>query len=288
VVKIGGSFSLPKADIPALMAFADSSQRGNALLQNAYSVGYAGLYDDAGATVEAQRTAYRLNVNATEKYLKASGTWTDPNAIGAAGHSGGPLFVTDQGKAYVAGNFTWANATGKNGAAGNPGGVGGMLLRSHEKRAIDKQLELAGYEADDLPKDVIQGSDQNDAGPEPQTYSESFVPADLLGSFKHEIIYANAGDDVVDGYKSDDEIYGGAGGDALFGGLGDDTLDGGAGDDTLDGGSGDDTLIGGDGADVFVIGKGADRIVNADATDRLYIRVGSLHPPSRRNGRTAS
>jgi Ca2+-binding RTX toxin-like protein len=261
VVKIGGSFSLPKADIPALMAFADSSQRGNALLQNAYSVGYAGLYDDAGATVEAQRTAYRLNVNATEKYLNASGTWTDPNAIGAAGHSGGPLFVTDQGKAYVAGNFTWANATGKNGAAGNPGGVGGMLLRPHEKRAIDKQLELAGYEADDLPKDVIQGSDQNDAGPEPQTYSESFVPADLLGSFKHEIIYANAGDDVVDGYKSDDEIYGGAG---------------------------DDTLIGGDGADVFVIGKGADRIVNADATDRLYIRVGSLHPPSRRNGRTAS
>jgi Trypsin-like peptidase domain len=94
VAKIDGSFSLPRADIPALMAFADSSQRGNALLQNAYSVGSAGLYDDAGATVEAQQTAYRLNVDATGKYLNASGTWTDPNAIGAAGHSGGPLFVT--------------------------------------------------------------------------------------------------------------------------------------------------------------------------------------------------
>ena len=66
-----------------------SSQRGNALLQNAYSVGYPGLYDDAGATVEAQQTAYRLNVDAKAKYLNASGTWTDPNAIGAAGHSGG-------------------------------------------------------------------------------------------------------------------------------------------------------------------------------------------------------
>jgi hypothetical protein len=54
VVKIDGSFSLPKTDIPGLMAFADSSQRGNPLLQNAYSVGYAGLFDDAGATVEAQ------------------------------------------------------------------------------------------------------------------------------------------------------------------------------------------------------------------------------------------
>ena len=211
------------------MAFDGTSQRGNALLQNAYSVGSAGLYDDAGATVEAQQTAYRLNVDATGKYLNASGTWTDPNAIGAAGHSGGPLFVTqtsgtELGKAFVAGNFTSANATGQNGAAGNPGGVGGMLLRPHEKHAIDNQLKLAGYEADDLPKDVIQGSDQNDAGPQAaRTYSESFVPARPPWVFQAPIIYANAGNDVVDGYKGDDEIYGDDGYDALFGGLGDDT-----------------------------------------------------------------
>jgi Ca2+-binding RTX toxin-like protein len=72
-----------------------------------------------------------------------------------------------------------------------------------------------------------------------------------------EVIYANAGDDLIDLTSSDFnlnnnvEIHGGAGNDVLWASIGDDLLVGGDGNDTLCGAAGGDSLSGGTGQDTF-------------------------------------
>ncbi|WLF84795.1 putative Ig domain-containing protein [Moraxella sp. ZY210820] len=91
-------------------------------------------------------------------------------------------------------------------------------------------------------------------------------------------IYAQSGDDEVqgkenvhnmlDGGAGDDTLTGGALKDTLIGGMGHDTLFGRAGDDTLQGDDGNDWLEGGAGADTLIGGQGDDTYM-ADSSDRI-------------------
>ena len=84
---------------------------------------------------------------------------------------------------------------------------------------------------------------------------------DFSGTNQANIIYALAGDDVVNGLGGNDQIYGGEGNDTLEGGSDQDTLHGEAGDDDLKGGEGSDYLIGGANEDTLHGGDDADTLV---------------------------
>lgn len=71
----------------------------------------------------------------------------------------------------------------------------------------------------------------------------------ITGGNGDDIIWGNAGDDVINGGRGDDIIDGGPGDDVINGGRGDDDLTGGAGSDILDGGRGDDIIYYNDDAD---------------------------------------
>jgi Ca2+-binding RTX toxin-like protein len=265
VVRTDASFSLPATEIPGLYVSAGRSAKDIQLLENAYTAGHPLLHTTAQADVEAPRTQYVINVDASKQFGStaagvggAYATWEDKDQVGGAGHSGGPLFITgtegpEAGKIFVTGNFTWANATGQQGAIGNQTGVGGMLLRPRDKKVIDDLLKAEGYNASELPTDVISGSDGADrfnlASEDPVE-----LPA-LTGSFKNEIIYGNDGGDI---------IYTGHGPA-----------------NTAAEGSGDH-LFGGAGADTLIVGNGA-HLITTDATDtrsvdRLAILADSINP----------
>lgn len=82
------------------------------------------------------------------------------------------------------------------------------------------------------------------------TFNDVLVASDALGAGVDNVLFGNAGNDL---------IKGGAGNDILLGGAGDDVIYGGAGIDRIIGGAGSDTLYGGAGKDIFVIGTDAGR-----------------------------
>lgn len=65
------------------------------------------------------------------------------------------------------------------------------------------------------------------------------------------VIFGNAGNDLIDGRDGGDSLYGGDDNDTVLGGGGDDLIAGDAGNDLLDGGAGADTMTGGLGNDTF-------------------------------------
>lgn len=67
-----------------------------------------------------------------------------------------------------------------------------------------------------------------------------------------DVIFAEAGNDVLNAGNSDSLLHGGEGNDRLFAGTGDDSLYGAEGDDTLIAGGGYDILNGGLGDDSFI------------------------------------
>ena len=75
--------------------------------------------------------------------------------------------------------------------------------------------------------------------------------------FKSNIVYAEGGDDIVNGASGKDFLYGGKGKDELKGNGGDDFLNGGKNNDVLTGGSGKDTFIFSEGQDVVTDFSGA-------------------------------
>jgi Ca2+-binding RTX toxin-like protein len=92
----------------------------------------------------------------------------------------------------------------------------------------------------------------------------------LISSVSRIIVYAGAGDDVVDVSNSlrvDAELHGEAGNDILRGGGGNDLLIGGDGNDTLLGRGGRNVMIGGNGADVLIGSSSAGK--NSDGSDLL-------------------
>ncbi|WP_417818619.1 M10 family metallopeptidase C-terminal domain-containing protein [Tritonibacter scottomollicae] len=85
-----------------------------------------------------------------------------------------------------------------------------------------------------------------------------------------DLIYAGAGNDVVDGGHGNDLIYGQAGDDTLDGGWGADEVIGQGGDDVLNGGVYSDLVYGGTGRDFVNGGFGHDRINGGAGADLFY------------------
>lgn len=94
-----------------------------------------------------------------------------------------------------------------------------------------------------------------------------------------DVIYAGAGDDVVDLSGGDHvsvTIYGGDGNDALAGSNGDDWIYGEDGDDLISGGKGNDVLKGGSGNDAYYysLGDGSDTIYESSGDDSIHFGPG--------------
>lgn len=97
------------------------------------------------------------------------------------------------------------------------------------------------------------------------------------GTSRNDVVWADAGSDILRGAAGsdllvgnvgNDSLYGDNGQDILLGGSGNDTLNGGAGDDHLWGGVGNDNLTGGGGSDLYIyeLGDGQDTINNYDVS----------------------
>ncbi|QDL91832.1 hypothetical protein FDP22_08625 [Paroceanicella profunda] len=100
----------------------------------------------------------------------------------------------------------------------------------------------------------------------------------LVGDDRANLLYANAGDDLVLGLGGDDTLVGGGGDDALFGGDGADTFAGGAGENTLSGGAGDDTFLLDGGVNVILGGAGQDALeVQTILVDQV-VRTTAVNP----------
>jgi Ca2+-binding RTX toxin-like protein len=83
-----------------------------------------------------------------------------------------------------------------------------------------------------------------------------------------DLVYAQAGNDTIDGLGGNDTIHGEAGHDRLTGGAGNDTIHGGDGVDLLFGGTGDDSLRGNAGADTLYGNDGADILLSQGDYDQ--------------------
>lgn len=135
------------------------------------------------------------------------------------------------------------------------------------------------------PIDILVGTQNND-----------FLAGDCAASRRHRfdnLVFGEAGNDVLEGRNGDDFLNGGRGGDrleggngqdSLIGGYGEDALNGNAGNDILDGGygadtledlQGDNTLYGNQGNDSLLSGRGDDLLYGEGGSDRLISRGGN-------------
>ncbi|MBO0347650.1 hypothetical protein J0895_00700, partial [Phormidium pseudopriestleyi FRX01] len=105
----------------------------------------------------------------------------------------------------------------------------------------------------------------------------------LLGLGGNDVLFGGKGDDTLWGNQGQDMLLGNLGNDLLFGGKDSDFLDGGEGNDTLSGDFGQDFLTGGPGNDVFVLSSGtaatdlatADRVLDFEiGFDRIQLSPG--------------
>ena len=113
--------------------------------------------------------------------------------------------------------------------------------------------------------DGTSGNDTHQAG----------ADIDLLyGNAGNDLLKAGDGADTVDGGEGDDELHGEAGDDVMRGGNGADKLFGGDGNDTLDLGGGSNIASGGAGADVIRVNAdraALQRIDGGDGDDKVDI-----------------
>lgn len=98
----------------------------------------------------------------------------------------------------------------------------------------------------------------------------------IFGGRGNDILWGNAGVDILRGSNGNDIINGGPGDDTLRGENDNDTIYGAAGDDFLEGHVGDDTLIGGTGSDTYYAGFGHDVIIEESSPEfnKLQLSVG--------------
>ncbi|WP_138935037.1 calcium-binding protein [Roseovarius arcticus] len=128
------------------------------------------------------------------------------------------------------------------------------------------------YDDLDLRIRVVKHSDDDFNGWKISEYIRGHVNGNIDGeaSGAHETIFADNGNDIVDGATGDDLIYGGNGNDLIAGGIDHDTLHGELGNDRLWGGSGNDSLIGGDGNDTLDGGSGNDTLKGGSGDDDIF------------------
>lgn len=96
-------------------------------------------------------------------------------------------------------------------------------------------------------------------------------PASDAASITNDILYGDAGGNVIDALSGNDIIYGLDGNDELSGSDGNDDLYGGQGNDFLYGGDGNDFLVGDQGSDLLDGGEGVDTVSYSAATNRVTV-----------------
>lgn len=92
----------------------------------------------------------------------------------------------------------------------------------------------------------------------------------VTGNSAANIIFLNAGNDLLNAAAGNDLSYGGSGADTMNGGIGFDTLYGDEGDDRLNGEAHADLLSGGFGNDVLIGGDGFDNLYGGEGNDSLW------------------
>jgi Ca2+-binding RTX toxin-like protein len=105
-----------------------------------------------------------------------------------------------------------------------------------------------------------------------------------VGTTMADLIFAGAGNDIIDGLSGDDCLsmgtgndrgQGGLGSDLVLGGLGDDILLGATGSDRLNGDEGNDRVEGNAGNDRVFGGAGRDNLLGAAGNDALHGQSGN-------------
>ncbi|MCL1463088.1 calcium-binding protein [Argonema galeatum] len=97
----------------------------------------------------------------------------------------------------------------------------------------------------------------------------------IRGSSDAEIIYANTGEDTLNGGSGNDTLFGGKDRDFIYGEDGDDFLNGNIGQDFVEGGNGNDFIRGGKDEDLLVSGNGNDTLIGDMGVDALAGNAGS-------------
>jgi Ca2+-binding RTX toxin-like protein len=171
----------------------------------------------------------------TLKY-SADGSWTTgfiAKNSGSPGYAGTGQTVVLNGK-----NRSFDVFQGDAGADRLEGTAGADAL------ALDDPFspfpQAAGPRLSGIEKiDVGDGNDVVDLTSRLYVYGD----VTLIGGSGDDVLWANAGNDLLEGGTGNDNLYGGAGSDRLAGGDGNDTLDGGASADRLLGGLGNDSYL---------------------------------------------
>lgn len=106
----------------------------------------------------------------------------------------------------------------------------------------------------------------------------------IYGDAGNDLLAGSTGDDYIDGGDDDDVIFGINGNDVLFGGSGNDEINGGDDIDDISGEAGDDTLYGGYEGDLISGGGGDDELIgdlpnlegtDAPPTSTEFVRMGN-------------
>ncbi len=258
-IRLDAPVSVDKSELLGITSCYGPSKKLTEALKSMFSVGFPGLYtvaDDqltssgkvdsyalsSGASIVAQPSELE-SLDVSSARYDGQMNWSASGIMGAAGHSGGPAIVNIGGKQFIAGNFTWANATGPNNGANNNGaGVGGILLSDKDYAVLSAAIAKTNGT---LPRVKLAWSDD----------STNLI----LGS-------DDAGGDTIDTVWRSELVFAGDGNDVIIGSSGNDSIDGGADTDTVDYRGMSVKLVGGtanDGTGLH-IAKGADGLYGTD------------------------
>ncbi|MES2946587.1 MAG: calcium-binding protein, partial [Pseudomonadota bacterium] len=134
------------------------------------------------------------------------------------------------------------------------------------------KADLVSFNFRGLDLDPLKGTTGNDSLIGTSTADELFADLGndtINGLAGKDTLYGEDGDDLMDGGEDADRLRGGTGDDTLSGGAGNDTMGGDDGNDRLDGGSGNDVLGGDAGDDSLNGGIGNDGLYGHDGNDSL-------------------
>jgi Ca2+-binding RTX toxin-like protein len=163
--------------------------------------------------------------------------------------------------------------------------VGGALLidASHDaaRLVLDLRMDVRGYVANggqelrDQAGRAIRAGDVRSIEVQGSRFGDwidlhEIDTRGFRGLDGRVTVYANGGNDQVQGSAFADQLHGGGGDDLLSGLGGNDWLYGDGDNDDLKGGDGDDHLFGGDGNDHLLGGAGRDYFYGGTGSDTVY------------------
>lgn len=162
---------------------------------------------------------------------------------------------------------------GKGGDDEIRGGKGNDIIIGDTLTALDKGIFTSYLEKSGVknPSNLFNGIDITESYP----YGENMLYGDagndiIVGGEATDLIYGGAGDDYIYTGDGRNAVYAGKGKDIIIGGWDNDRLFGDAGNDIIYGLGDDDTIHGGAGSDTIYGGRGNDTIETGSGNDEIY------------------